>query len=68
MFAKISVKDMDIHPLYQYLTDESGRAVSWNFNKFLVGEDGVYVEQFLSQAEPMGPEITAALEELLPAE
>lgn len=68
MFSKISVQGSDIHPLYAYLTESSGQEVSWNFNKFLVGADGLYVQQFLSQAEPLGSEIASALDQLLPAE
>ena len=45
MFAKISVKGDDIHPLYAYLTgaetnpDFAGD-IKWNFNKFLVNRTG----------------------------
>jgi glutathione peroxidase len=68
MFSKISVKGGDIHPLYQYLTGESGREVSWNFNKFLVGPDGLYVSQFLSMTEPLSDELINAIEPLLATE
>jgi len=45
MMAKISVKGKDIHPLYQWLTikDENGvmdAPVKWNFQKFLIDENG----------------------------
>jgi glutathione peroxidase len=45
VFAKISVKGEDKHPLYRYLTEEAtnpGHAgeIKWNFNKFLVGRVG----------------------------
>ena len=66
MFSKISVKGEDTHPLYGYLTGESGRDVSWNFNKFLVGPDGLYREHFLSAVEPLSDELTSAIEALLP--
>jgi glutathione peroxidase len=65
MFSKISVKGADIHPLYTYLTGESGREVSWNFNKFLVGRDGRYIEHFLSATAPYGDELIMALEAAL---
>ena len=68
LFSKVSVTGTDIHPLYEYLTESSGQAVSWNFNKFLVGTDGVYVQQFTSQVEPLSPQITGALEPLLTQE
>ena len=45
MFAKISVKGKDLHPLYAFLTSKETNpefpgAISWNFNKFLIGRDG----------------------------
>ena len=62
MFSKISVKGADIHPLYTYLTTESGREVSWNFNKFLVGRDGLFVQHYSQQVVPYADELIAALE------
>ncbi len=52
MYAKISVKGADQHPLYQRLTGETGEQVSWNFNKFLVGRDGTIIQRFDSKVEP----------------
>ena len=57
MFAKISVKGKDMHPLYAYLTSketnpEFGGAISWNFNKFLVGRDGKILARFGSRTKP----------------
>jgi glutathione peroxidase len=66
MFAKISVAGADIHPLYEYLTGESGRAVSWNFNKFLVDVDGHYSAHYLSGTTPQSAELISAIEALLP--
>ncbi|MDX6768145.1 MAG: glutathione peroxidase [Elusimicrobiota bacterium] len=68
LFSKIVVKGAGIHPLYQYLTKESGHNgdVSWNFEKFLVGPDGVVKARFGPDASPTGPKIVKAVEELLP--
>jgi glutathione peroxidase len=49
MFSKISVKGADIHPLYKFLTsfDENGvvdAPVTWNFQKFLIDENGRVVD------------------------
>ncbi len=49
MFSKISVKGADIHPLYVFLTSfaENGvvdAPVSWNFQKFLIDENGKVVD------------------------
>ena len=44
MMSKISVLGADQHPLYKWLTDETNESVSWNFQKFLVDENGDVVE------------------------
>ena len=70
MFSKISVKGKTIHPLYAFLTDDklhpgSGGAVSWNFNKFLVGRDGAVRAHYGSRTAPDDPELAAAIEQAL---
>ena len=45
IMAKISVKDDDIHPFYKWLTDKdlngtSNSSVKWNFQKYLINEEG----------------------------
>lgn len=69
MFSKISVKGKDIHPLYQFLTKESGfnGDVSWNFNKFLVDSSGSVVARFDSKVDPMSPDLIKKLESILPS-
>ena len=70
MFAKIAVKGKDIHPLYAYLTSpvtnpgHSG-AISWNFNKFLVGRDGAILARFGSRTKPDDKDLVAAVEAAL---
>ncbi len=69
MFAKISVKGPDQHPLFTYLTstpnpDFTGD-IEWNFEKALIGKDGQLLRRFRSKALPDGPEITAAVEQAL---
>jgi glutathione peroxidase-family protein len=73
MFAKISVKGKEIHPLYAFLTSEehhgeNGGAVSWNFNKFLIGRDGTVRAHFGSRTEPDDPTLAAAIEKVLAEE
>jgi len=71
MFAKISVKGDDIHPLYRLLTEAapthtgSPGPVTWNFNKFLIGRDGSMVGRYDSKVEPLGPELTEEIEKAL---
>ena len=67
LFAKISVKGGDIHPLYEYLTTLPGFEgdITWNFNKFLVEPGGRVVARFGTKVDPMSEEVTKKLEEIL---
>ena len=67
MMSKISVKGDDIHPLYAWLTqkNENGRGdaeVTWNFQKFLIDEQGNWVRSFAPQTAPNAEEIVAWIE------
>jgi glutathione peroxidase len=67
MFAKISVKGEDTHPLYQYLTSketnpEFAGDISWNFNKFLADGDGKIIARFSSKETPESKEVMKAIE------
>ena len=69
LFSKIPVKGPDADPLYKYLTGlpgKQGGAITWNFNKFLIAPDGKVIEHFDSKIEPMSPDLTAKLEQVLP--
>jgi glutathione peroxidase len=62
MMSKISVKGSDIHPLYQWLTskDENGvvdAKVTWNFQKFLIDEEGRVVKSVSPRESPDSEEI-----------
>ncbi len=62
MMEKISVKGKEMHPLYQWLTNKSENGVldakiSWNFNKFLIGENGQVVKHLGSKTNPLSDEI-----------
>jgi len=70
MFAKISVKGADIHPLYKFLTSketnpEFGGDISWNFNKFLVDRNGKIIARFETKEKPEGEKVTQAIEKAL---
>jgi len=72
MFAKISVKGEDQHPLYSYLTSaETNPAfpgeISWNFNKFLIDRNGKIIARFGSKDTPQGEAVTSAIETALKA-
>lgn len=66
MAAKVSVKGKDIDPLFKWLThqDENGvmdANISWNFNKFLLDENGKLLQHFDSKVEPTSDSITKYL-------
>ncbi|HEY6401094.1 MAG TPA: DUF1573 domain-containing protein [Blastocatellia bacterium] len=70
MFAKISVKGADIHPLYKFLTNketnpEFGGDISWNFNKFLVDRNGKIIARFETKEKPEGEKVTQAIQSAL---
>jgi glutathione peroxidase len=70
MFAKISVKGDDMHPLYKYLTDKQtdpqyGGDVKWNFNKFLIGRDGRIIGRFEPAVKPESADVAQAIEKAL---
>jgi glutathione peroxidase len=70
MFSKISVKGEDIHPLFQWLTDERTNGpfageIGWNFNKFLVDRTGKVIHRFEPRVVPDSPEVIEAIEAAL---
>lgn len=64
MMSKISVKGKDIHPLYKWLTSKAENGVedskvNWNFQKYLIDEDGKLVKVISTKEEPMSETITS---------
>jgi glutathione peroxidase len=65
MSGKVSVLGLDIDPLFQYLTtapnpDFTGD-IKWNFEKFLIDENGNLIHRYRSQVTPLDPQITKNL-------
>jgi glutathione peroxidase len=63
MTEKIDVKGENQHPLYQWLTDEvkngkTNTTVKWNFQKYLVGPNGEYIDYYYSITKPLSSKIT----------
>ena len=63
---KIDVKGANIAPIYQWLTQKAKNGVldaniSWNFNKFLLDENGKMIAYFPSNVKPESDAITAYL-------
>lgn len=68
MMSKISVKGKDKAPIYKWLTQKSKNGktdseVLWNFQKYLIDEDGNLVDFKLSKVSPMSIEITQWIED-----
>lgn len=66
MAAKISVSGDDMSPVYKWLTSKELNGVldaeiKWNFNKFLLDENGHMIEYFPSKTTPMSEAITGKL-------
>jgi len=62
LMSKISVKGADIHPVYAWLTQKSQNGVldapvQWNFQKFMVDEQGQVVDVAMSAVDPLDPKI-----------
>ena len=67
MTQKINVKGKKQHPIYKWLTTKNlngkdNYKVSWNFNKFLVDEEGKLINHYNSKIEPFDQEIIQHLE------
>ncbi|MBT3417294.1 MAG: glutathione peroxidase [Flavobacteriales bacterium] len=59
---KIEVKGEGMHPLYKWLctkeiNGKSNSTVKWNFQKYLVDENGEFVNYFYSTTKPMSSNI-----------
>jgi glutathione peroxidase len=67
LFAKIEVNGDNACPLYKYLTaldaQPKGKgAVSWNFEKFVIGRNGEVVARFKPGTKPDAPEVLKVIE------
>jgi glutathione peroxidase len=63
---KIDVKGDQIAPIYKWLTEKQrngvlNAAISWNFNKFLLDENGKMLAYFPSNVKPDSEEILSYL-------
>jgi len=64
MHHKIKVNGAQQDPLYRYLIDVSGGAnIKWNFTKFLIDQNGQFVQRFEPKETPAS--ISPVLEQLL---
>lgn len=64
MMSKISVKGADMNPLYKWLTSKSENGVmdsdvKWNFQKYLIDENGKLVNVYYSKTLPDDEQIVS---------
>lgn len=64
MMEKISVKGKEMHPVYQFLTQQSRNGladseVEWNFQKYLINENGELEKVIAPRTRPTDPEVIA---------
>ncbi|KAF0202340.1 MAG: Glutathione [Bacteroidetes bacterium] len=67
MMSKISVKGKDQDPIYKWLTSktENGKIdaeVSWNFQKFMIDENGELVDYASPREKPLSDKIVSWIE------
>lgn len=65
MFGKVVVKGNGIHPLFAWLTEQTGGPIGWNFGKFLIGKNGEILARFEPKVDPESPEVLQAIERAL---
>lgn len=66
--GKIEVNGHDRHPLYRLLAGEGAEFpgdITWNFEKFLVGQDGRVLARFSPRTAPDDPALIQAIEKAL---
>ena len=67
MTEKIEVKGKHQHPLYQWLTDKNlngvkTSSVKWNFQKYMIGKEGEFIDYFYSMTRPTSSKITKLIQ------
>lgn len=65
MAEKVSVAGEDIHPIFKWLCKQSGAdfdgPIQWNFEKFLLDENGKLMNRYRSAVKPNSEKITSLL-------
>lgn len=70
LFSKVTVKGPETTPLFAWLIGGGGNAeisgkIRWNFEKFLVGRDGMVVSRYSSTVDPLSQPLLQDVETAL---
>lgn len=65
MASKVSVKGNDMNELFKWLTSQPNPDftgdINWNFEKFLIDENGKLIRRFRSKVRPMDADLTKSI-------
>ena len=65
MSEKVSVKGSDIEPLFKWLNSQENNSfkgdIMWNFEKYLIDENGKLIKRFRSTTKPNSEKITSLI-------
>jgi glutathione peroxidase len=65
LLEKSGVKGDSASPFFKALTEASGQAPAWNFQKYLIGRDGKIIKVYPSNVTPEDPLLRIAIEAAL---
>jgi glutathione peroxidase len=66
MASKVNIKSKPVSPIYEWLTQKKlngveDSEVNWNFNKYLIDENGHYMAHYRSGVKPTDEELIKAI-------
>lgn len=63
--VKVDVKGENIHPLFKFLIEQDNPDftgdINWNFEKFLIDENGKLIHRYRSKVKPLDPILVSQL-------
>ena len=66
MMSKVSVKGENMDPLFKWLTEQTNPDftgdIKWNFEKFLIDENGKLIHRYRSKTKPLDEAVVKAIE------
>ena len=62
MMSKVVILGENAHPIYKWLKEETTMDVAWNFQKYLIDENGNIERIVAHRIEPNDPDIISWIE------